>query len=132
VGKLAAIAFYRDYHGTSGPRDSAMGHYAVIVRKAGATNILLDSFGGFHLFCDAEMRVLSSSFLAIAHTRDRVTLSIQGAYEYVFNGVVSGDATLFDEIVLAPVNGTIRVQPGGLEIVRHPLRVPKEFCRASF
>src|SRR5690242_9511404 len=37
VGKAAAIAFYRDYDGPPGPRDRAMGHYAVLLRKGGRT-----------------------------------------------------------------------------------------------
>jgi hypothetical protein len=36
-------------------------------------------------------------------------LGTQGACEYVFNGVVSGNATVFDEVLLAPVNATIAV-----------------------
>ncbi len=126
VGKAAALAFYRDYERPPGPRDAAMGHYAVILRKGGKTEIILDTFGGFHVFCDAGMQIASSSFLAVASTLDLVTLSTQGAYEYVFNGVISGDATLFDEVVLAPVNGTIRVRPRSLEILRHPVWIPTE------
>src|SRR5437588_4381402 len=33
---------------------------------------------------------------------------------------------LFDEITLAPVDGAVRVQTRGLEIVRHPVRIPTE------
>ena len=132
VGKAAAIAFYRDYEGSPGRRDKTMGHYAVILRKGGETDIILDSFGGFHLFCDVGMRIASSSFLVTASTLDHVSLSTHGAYEYVFNGVVSGNATLFDEIVLAPVNSTIRVQQQNLEIVRHPLRIPTEVSSEPF
>ena len=84
-----------------------MGHYAVILRKAGETAIVPDTFGGFLVFYDAARRIASSSFLAVASALERVTLSTQGACEYVFNGVVSGNATLFNEILVAPVNATI-------------------------
>src|SRR5688572_29253526 len=57
VGKAAAIAFYHDYRGLSGPQFGAMGHYAIVLRKCGDTDIVLDSFGGFHVFCDAGMRI---------------------------------------------------------------------------
>ena len=53
VGRAAAVAFYRDYGGPAQPRARAMGHYTVILRKAGQTEIIPDSFGGFHIFCDA-------------------------------------------------------------------------------
>jgi hypothetical protein len=94
VGKAATAAFYRDSGGCSGSRDKAMGHYAVIQRKGGETEIVLDGFGGFLVFYDSARRIVSSSFLALASALDQVTLSTQGACEYVFNGVVSGDATI--------------------------------------
>src|ERR1700757_325909 len=122
VGKLAAAAFYRDCRGRSTPRDRALGDYTVILHKGGETEILSDGFGGYLVFYDEGRRVASSSFLAIASVLDRVTLGTQGACEYVFNGVVSGNATVFDEVLLAPVNATISVGKDRLEIL--PRRLP--------
>jgi asparagine synthase (glutamine-hydrolysing) len=128
VGKEAAAAFYRDYDGSlggsSGPRDRAMGHYSVILRKNGVTEIIPDSFGGYHVFCDEKMRIATSSFLAAASSLQHLTFNPQSAYEYVFNGVVSGNATIFDEIILTPVNSTIAVRMQEMEIIEHPLRIP--------
>jgi len=109
LGTPAAAGFYRDYSRRSAPRDRAIGHYAVIMRKDGETAIIPDGFGAYLIFYDAAQRIASSSFLAVASALDRVTLGAQGACEYVFNGVVSGDATVFDEVLLAPVNATITV-----------------------
>jgi hypothetical protein len=125
VGKPAAAAFNRDCSGQSVPRDGAIGHYAVIVRKNGETAIVPDRFGGFLVFYDEARRIASSSFLAVASALDRVTLGAQGACEYVFNGVVSGDATVFDEVLLAPLNATITVGQKRLEIQRKPLPIPQ-------
>jgi len=124
VGEPAVAAFYRDCGARSAPRDKALGHYVVILRKDGETEIVPDGFGGFLVFYDEARRVASSSFLAIASVLDRVTLGTQGACEYVFNGVVSGDATVFDEILLAPVNATIAVGKDRLEILTRPLPTP--------
>jgi asparagine synthase (glutamine-hydrolysing) len=132
VGKAAAAAFYRDYDGSPGPRDRAMGHYAVIVRKGGATEIISDSFGGYHVFCDEGMRIATSSFLALAASLDRLTINAQSAYEYVFTGVVSGNATLFDEIMVAPINSTIAVRSRKMEIVGHPFLVPQQTAEQDF
>ena len=124
VGTEAAAAFYRDYGDLPEPRERAMGHYVVVVRKGGKTEILPDSFGGFHVFCDRGGRIASSLFLAVASALDRVSLGTQSACEYVFNGVVSGNATLFDEVSIPPVNGTIVVRERALEVVPHPPRLP--------
>ena len=132
VGKAATAAFYRDSGGCSGSRDKAMGHYAVIQRKGGETEIVLDGFGGFLVFYDSARRIASSSFLALASALDQVTLSTQGACEYVFNGVVSGDATVFDEVLLAPVNARIVVREQGFEIRHHPLPVPTTVSTGPF
>jgi hypothetical protein len=125
IGEAAAAAFYRDCRGRSAPCDKALGHYAVILHKDGETQILPDgSGGGFLVFYDQAQRVASSSFLATASVLDRVTLGTQGACEYVFDGVVSGNATMFDEVLLAPVNATIAVGKDRLEILARRLPTP--------
>jgi hypothetical protein len=132
VGTGAATAFYRDCDGRSASRDKARGHYAVIMHKDGETEILPDEFGGFLIFYDEARRIASSSFLAIASALDRVTLGTQGACEYVFNGVVSGNATIFDEVLLAPVNATIAVGKDCLEIRPRRLLQPTTVSAEPF
>src|SRR5499427_9764912 len=132
LGTPAAAAFYRDCSGRSAPRERAIGHYAVIMRKNGETAIITDGFGAYLIFYDAAQRIASSSFLAVASALDHVTLGAQGACEYVFNGVVSGDATVFDEVLLAPVNAMITVGEKRLEIRRDPLHTPKTVSTAPF
>jgi hypothetical protein len=124
VGQAAAAAFYRNCDGRTLPREKAIGHYAVIMRRGSETEIIPDSFGGFLVFYDTAGRIASSSFLAVAAALDHVTMGMQSACEYVFNGVVSGDATVFDEILLAPANATIAIGGKGIEIRPHPLPVP--------
>jgi asparagine synthase (glutamine-hydrolysing) len=132
VGKPAAAAFYRDCSKGVAPGDKALGHYAVILHKDGETKIIFDGFGGFLVFYDEARRIASSSFLAIASVLDRVTLGTQSACEYVFNGVVSGNATVFDEVLLAPVNSTIAVGKERLEISTHRLVTPRAVCAETF
>jgi hypothetical protein len=124
VGIPAATAFFNACRGTSAPREKARGHYAVILHKDGQTEIVPDDFGGFLVFHDQTRRIASSSFLAVASALDRVTLGTQSACEYVFNGVVSGNATIFDEVLLAPVNATVSVGRDLLEIRPRRLVAP--------
>src|SRR5271169_106622 len=133
IGEAAAAAFYRDCRGRSTPCNKALGHYAVILHKDGETQILPDgSGGGFLVFYDEARRVASSSFLATASVLDRVTLGTQGACEYVFDGVVSGNATVFDEVLLAPVNATIAVGKDRLEILTRRLATPATVSAEPF
>jgi hypothetical protein len=59
-------------------------------------------------------------------------LGTQAACEYVFNGVVSGDATVFDEVRLAPVNATIAVGKDRLEIRPRRLAAPATVSAEPF
>ena len=104
-----------------------MGHYAAVVKKDGRTEIKLDRFGGYHLFYSLEARIVSSSFYAICSVLPSLTLSQQSACEYVFNGVVSGNETLFSEVKLAPIQATIVVSRHALEILRPRLPVTRTF-----
>ena len=98
--------------------EEIMGQYAAVIKKNGRTEIKLDRFGGYHLFYNADARIVCSSFFAICSALNSLTPSQQNAYEYVFNGVVSGNETLFNEVKIAPIQATIVIRPSALEIIR--------------
>jgi hypothetical protein len=127
LGVAAAAALYDANAAASPTGPELMGHYAAVVSKNGRTEIKLDRFGGYHLFYNLTAGIVSSSFYAICSAMRSLTLSQQSACEYVFNGVVSGNDTLFGEVALAPIQATIVVGRGGLEVVRPTLRVPRTF-----
>lgn len=130
VGLTEAAALYRATAANSSISDKILGHYATVIKRNGRTEIKLDRFGGYHLFYSVEGRVVSSSFYAICSVLGSLTLSQQSACEYVFNGVVSGNETLFSEVKLAPIQGTIVVSSQGLEVVRPRLPVTHSFSAA--
>jgi len=128
-GGLADVAsLYEGFRAHSPMSAEIMGHYAAVFKKNGRTEIKLDQFGGYHLFYNLDARIVCSSFFAICSVLPLLTLSRQSAYEYVFNGVVSGNETLFNEVKLAPIQATIVVGPHELEIIRPPLPVTRTFA----
>ena len=127
IGLAPAASLYEGTPGSSSPGKEIMGHYAAVVRKDGRTEIQLDAFGGYHIFYSLEARIVSSSFYAICSVLPSLTISQQSACEYVFNGVVSGDETLFSEVKLAPIQARILVGSHGLEVVRPRLTVTRTF-----
>jgi hypothetical protein len=129
VGLTPAASLYEEAGPVSPVSEGIMGHYAAVFKKNGCTEIKLDRFGGYHLFYNLEAGIVSSSFYAICSVLGRLTLTQQSACEYVFNGVVSGDETLFSEVKLAPIHGTILVSPQGLEVVCRALPVTITFNR---
>jgi hypothetical protein len=126
-GVAAASSLYERAMGASPLGDEIMGHYATVFKKDSRTLIKLDRFGGYHLFYNLEARIVSSSFYAICSVLGSLTLSKQSACEYVFNGVVSGNDTLFSEILVAPIHATIILGARKLEVVRPPLCVTRAF-----
>jgi asparagine synthase (glutamine-hydrolysing) len=127
AGLTDAASLYEMTAPTSCMRNGMMGHYATVVKKNGRTEIKLDGFGGYHLFYNLEARIVSSSFYAICSVLGPLTLSQQSACEYVFNGVVSGNETLFSEVKLAPIEASIIVGPQALEVVRPKLPITRRF-----
>lgn len=127
VGVAAAAVLHDRAKAASAPSEEIMGHYAVVLKKGGRTEIRLDRFGGYHLYYNLQAGIVSSSFYALASVLGSLSLSQQSACEYVFNGVVSGDETLFREVSLVPIGAVIGVDAGGLAIVRPSLRVTRVF-----
>jgi asparagine synthase (glutamine-hydrolysing) len=124
----SAALLYDGAAAASSISEEVMGHYAAVLKKDGRTEIKLDGFGGYHLFYNLEARIVSSSFYAICSVLPSLTLSQQSACEYVFNGVFSGNETLFEEVKLAPIQARIVVGPQALEIVRPRLPVTRTFA----
>jgi len=129
-GLTGAASLYQTTPAKSSISEKIMGHYATVIKKNGRTEIKLDRFGGYHLFYSLERRVVSSSFYAICSLLGSLTLSQQSACEYVFNGVISGNETLFSEVKLAPIQGTIVVSSHRLEVVHPRLPVTHSFSSA--
>jgi hypothetical protein len=130
VGLAAGKALYGQEQNRTRELD-LMGHYVIVVRRAGHTEITLDRFGGYHLYYNRERSIVSTSFYALSSALQQLTLLRQSAFEYVFNGVVSGNETLFGEISIAPIAAKIRPTRAGLEIIRPKLEVTRGFSKAT-
>jgi hypothetical protein len=127
VGVEATNALYEEAAAGSPIGQRIMGHFAAVFHKHGRTEIQLDRFGGYHLFYSLDARIVSSSFYAICSVLPALTLTQQSTCEYVFNGVVSGNETLFREVKLAPIQAAIVVGPRGLEVFSPRLSVTRVF-----
>ena len=110
IGEAALRAFYNVFDGDVSLLDDAICHFVVIVFKSGRIHVAADRFGGYHVFRNAMATMVSSSFLVAASAIDRVTITAQSVYEYVFNGVISGNDTLFAEISLIPIGSSLAIE----------------------
>jgi hypothetical protein len=124
IGEAALKAFYDAFNGDFSLLDEAVCGFVIIIRKAGCVYVAGDRFGTYHICRDATTTVVSSSLLVVAAAIGRVTLTAQSVFEYVFNGVVSGNETLIAEISLLPIGSSLTIDPANITLQHRTLRPP--------
>ncbi len=67
------------------------------------------------------LNFVSSSFLIAAEILDQLTILPQSIFEYVFNGVVSGNDTLVKDLTLVPIGAALRFEQGAVQLVQQRL-----------
>jgi hypothetical protein len=98
------------------------GQFVALVRRGGRAFLLTDYFGAFQVFHDADMRIFSTSFLAAAQSLPRLSFDAQSVYEFAFNVVPVGDASLFNELSLLGPDRAVEL--GEHDVALHPLAKP--------
>ena len=109
LGRAALERIYAGYDGTRSIVDACRGAFALVICRDGNITLFNDPLGVYPVFYDREFRAAGSAFLPIARALPRVSLAPQGVYEYVFNGVVSGNDSIVDEIGLLPLNAKLEL-----------------------
>ncbi len=74
------------------------GNFCVGVNKGSDLFLFVDRLGIYKVYCDAQRRVYSSSFLAVLESLESSCVNTQAVYEYVFRGATYGNKTVIDEI----------------------------------
>jgi len=99
-GKIGADALkaFADEGDHEAQLRNTRGHFVVIIRKNGRTRLYRDPLGAHDVFLTQDGRCATSSFIAAASVSERLTVSPQECYEYVFNGCTLGNETPFAEI----------------------------------
>jgi len=134
-GKLAAEALDAIYQEPDPRRavEQCLGHFSMVIMRNGQAHVLNDSFGGYHVYYSSDFAAISTVLLFLVDLAPQLTVSTTGIYEYVFNGVVSGDATLFNQIqVLAPRAALVLSNRQTTLDAQRPLTAPRQFARSSW
>jgi asparagine synthase (glutamine-hydrolysing) len=124
IGEAALRAFYNVFDGDFSQLGEAVCGFVIIIRKAGRIHVAGDRSGGYHLFRNVITTMVSSSFLVAATAIDRVTVTAQSIFEYVFNGVVSGNETLITELSLLPIGSSLTIDGENVTLQRPTLEPP--------
>lgn len=78
------------------------GQFTLVIRKAGRTYLLSDALGTNKIYHDRDQRLFSNLFTGVAEGLEAPNLDPQSCYEYVWNGVPSGDRSFFSELQNLP------------------------------
>ena len=103
--------YYEDFTFEAEAPGTVYGCYCNIVFKEGELFILNDITGQYHVYCAEDMKVISSSFIAVVKSLKERTVSEQELYEYVINGALFGDKTVFKEVHLIDSFRIWRIYP---------------------
>ncbi|WP_299616425.1 hypothetical protein [Pelagibius sp.] len=86
------------------------GQFTLLIRKAARLYLLGDPLGTNKIYHDGDQRVFSNLFVGVAEGLETPHLDAQGCYEYVWNGVPSGERSFFQELSSLPA-GRMAVIP---------------------
>ncbi len=111
VGRAALESIYASWNPEGDMTKSLRGEFALIVFKDGRLDLCQSRSGLYHIFADRTNEFISTSLLAVREACRATTLGTQEYFEYVLNGAVYGDCTLFEEIRLLDRHRHFQVLP---------------------
>jgi len=102
AGAPALKRFFAAFDPAAPDLAGTRGQFALILRKAGRLCLLSDALGCNKIYRDADARLFSNLFVAVAEGLEAPRLDVQGCYEYVWNGVPGGERSFFCELRSLP------------------------------
>lgn len=111
TGTGALKALFEDFSSGRDMDEGLRGNYAILLSHAGKLFVFNDYLGLYRIYTDESKRVFSNSFLAVARTLRRKSISKQEVYEYLFHLAFYGDATIYKEVEMLPNRRIWQVHP---------------------
>ena len=99
-GRGALECLYNDFSGSNEYEKDLRGNFSFILFKKGELFFSQDGLGYYPVYCNDEMSLISSSFLAVSKCTEGKKISVQELYEYILNGQFVSDRTFIKGIKL--------------------------------
>jgi len=126
MGEVALRTFYEAFDGNFSLLEDSLCAFALIIKKHGRIFITSDPAGLHHVFRDSNNEIASSSYLVTSSSIEHPTVAKQSVFEYVFQGVVSGNATLLTEVSVLPIGASLVFERGAANLNAPRLAPPVE------
>ena len=118
VGKQATSAILSDLRqGARNCIDEALGNYCLLIKDDQRIRLVTDRAGLHHVYHDADLSLVSNSFIASACGASSRTLRTQEIREYVLFGATFGPRTLLEEVRLLGAETEVRFEQEGRKLV---------------
>jgi len=111
IGRKALEELYHDFSENGEFLSKASGQYSLVLSRNGKLYILNDYTGLYHIYCNSDKSVISSSFLAVMKTLTERAISTQELYEYIISGASFGGKTLLKGIELLDSKFILQLSP---------------------
>lgn len=98
------------------------GNFSFIIYKNTELYFMQDGLGYYPAYCNNEMSMVSSSFMAVTKCADNKEISVQELYEYVLNGQYISCQTLIKNIEFTDHKVIWKLYPNKRQIARMPSR----------
>lgn len=106
------------------------GAFCVVICDGGELQLITDPVGQYKVYRDRRWDVISSSFLAVLATSAERTPSVQGVYEYVFEGATFGEHTAVSEVCQVGAPSRIRLADP-VRIGMADCEIPRKYSAVS-
>lgn len=123
-GAAGLKSFFQAFDPAAPDLAESRGQFTLLVKKAGKLYLLGDALGTNKIYQAEDHTLFSNLFIAVAEGLENPRVDPQGCYEYVWNGVPSGERSFFGALKSLPVGHmtVIDAVPTPQTILRqHPL-----------
>jgi len=111
-GNQALQSAYQDISAQQFKHQECIGHYNIIIKIQQKIHLYTDLLGAWKIYQSAQGEI-SSSFYLLLELQDKLSLNIQGVYEYILNGCTLGEKTIAQEINSLPAEQTYIIDQHG-------------------
>ena len=104
--------------------DHFHGNFCLGICKNGILTLHTDRLGVYQVYCNNSNTVISNSFIATSLASTQRTINPQSVFEYVFEGAVFDNRTLFEEVSCLGGDYTLELNNNGATRSRLPCPIP--------
>lgn len=110
-GEQSLRDVFHDFYEGENIEISLRGNFCLFIYKDNCLWMMQDALGYYPVYCDEQMNIASSSFLAIAKSLKQKNISTHELYEYILSGQYVSSQTFLKEILFTDHKFIWKISP---------------------